>query len=111
MLELTIGELVKRRRAELNLTQAQLAEKINSDACYISRIETGIRKPSSEYIKALANALNVSSDYLLGIDSNVVLHEHVSDMEKVLQELVEEDKELMIKWFYEFASKCKKKNN
>ncbi len=111
MLELTIGELVKRRRTELNLTQAELAEIINSDAYYISRIETGARKPSAEYLKSLANALNVSSDYLLGIDSNIVLHEHVSDMEKVLQSLVKEDKELMIKWFYEFAAKCEKKDN
>ena len=43
MLELTVGEFVKRRRIELNLTQAELAEKINSDTCYISRVETGAR--------------------------------------------------------------------
>lgn len=87
MLELTVGEFVKRRRIELNLTQAELAEKINSDTCYISRVETGARKPTVDNLAALANALEVSSDYLLGLNSNIVLHEHVSDMEKVLQSL------------------------
>lgn len=40
VLELTVGELVKRRRNELGLTQAKLAEMINSDPYYISKIET-----------------------------------------------------------------------
>lgn len=109
MLELTVGEFVKRRRIELNLTQAELAEKINSDTCYISRVETGTRKPTVDNLAALANALQVSSDYLLGLNSNIVLHEHISDMEKVLQSLVEEDKEAAIRLFYEFTSRCKTK--
>lgn len=109
MLEITVGELVKKQRKKLNLTQAELAEKINSDSCYISRIETGSRKISIDNLAALANALNTSCDYLLGLSSNIVLHEHVSDMERTLQTLNEEDRVLMIKWFYEFASKLKAK--
>ena len=109
MLELTVGEFVKKRRTELNLTQAELAEKINSDTCYISRIETGARKPSVENLAILSNALGVSSDYLLGLSSNIVLHEHVSEMEKVLQNLINEDKEAAIRHFYEFTSRCKTK--
>lgn len=110
MLELTVGEFVKKRRTELNLTQAELAERINSDACYISRIETGARKITINNLAALANALDVSSDYLLGLSSNIVLHEHVSDMEKVLKSLIDEDKEATIKLFYEFTSRCRTKD-
>ncbi len=110
MLELTIGEFVKKRRTELNLTQAELAERINSDACYISRIETGARKITINNLVALANALDVSSDYLLGLSSNIVLHYHVSDMEKVLKSLIDEDKEAAIKLFYEFTSRCRTKD-
>ncbi len=109
MVELTLGDLVRKRRIELNLTQAELAEIMNVDSCYISRIETGARKPNLDSLKSFANALNVSSDYLLGIESNIFLHNCVSDMEKVLQNLVEEDRLLMINWFYEFAAKCKTK--
>ena len=109
MLEITVGELVKKQRKKLNLTQAELAEKINSDSCYISRIETGTRKISIDNLVALANALNTSSDYLLGLSSNVVLHEHISEMERILQSLSEEDREFMIKWFYEVAKKLKSK--
>lgn len=109
MLEITVGELVKKQRKKLNLTQAELAEKINSDSCYISRIETGTRKISIDNLVALANALNTSSDYLLGLSSNVVLHEHVSEMERILQSLSEEDRKFMIKWFYEIATRLKAK--
>lgn len=94
----------------MNLTQAELAEIINSDACYISRIETGARKPTVDNLAALANALNISCDYLLGVSSNVVLHEHVSEMERILQSLAAEDREMMIRWFYEFAENAKQKN-
>lgn len=109
MLEITVGEFVKKRRTELNLTQAELAEKINSDACYISRIETGARKITIDNLAALANALEVSSDYLLGISSDIVLHKHVSEMERILQTLNDEDKEMMIRWFYDFSAKLNKK--
>lgn len=109
MLEITVGEFVKKRRTELNITQAELADRINSDACYISRIETGARKITIDKLAALANALNVSSDYLLGLSSNIVLHEHVSDMEKTLCALIDEDKESAIRLFYEFTSRCKTK--
>lgn len=108
-MELTVGELIKKRRIELGLTQAELAEKINSDTYYISRIETGARKPTVDYLAALSNALEVSSDYLLGLSSNIVLHEHVTNMEEVLQNLVDEDKEAAIRLFYEFTSRCKTK--
>lgn len=107
MPEINVGDFIKKRRTELNLTQAELAEKINSDSCYISRIETGARKISINNLAELANALEVSSDYLLGLKSNIVLHEHVSDMEKVLKNLVEEDREAAIKLFYEFTSRCR----
>lgn len=107
---ITVGEFVKKRRTELNLTQAELAEKINSDACYISRIETGARKPTIDNLAALSNALNVSSDYLLGLNSNIVLHEQVSEMEKILRSLTDEDRNAAIRIFYEFTSRCKTKD-
>lgn len=109
MLELTVGEIVKNRRKELGLTQAQLAEMINSDPYYISRIESGGRKPGRKYLKKLANALNLSCDSLMGLDSDVVLHEQATEMEKVLKSLNEEDREFIIKLFYDIAQRCRKK--
>ena len=43
MLEITVGEFVKKRRTELNLTQAELAEKIMPD-CGFTAEETALVK-------------------------------------------------------------------
>ena len=91
-----IGHIIKSRRKELNLTQAQLAELINSDEYYISAIETGRRKPGRKFLVSFSNALNIPVDTLLGIESNIVLHETVSELENKLQKLSNEDKELVL---------------
>lgn len=53
-------------REEKKVTQAELAKKADLQTAAISHFETGQRKPSFENLKRLADALNVSIDYLLG---------------------------------------------
>lgn len=50
------------------LTQAQLAEKTGLPSTSISHFENpeGTRKPSFDNLRRLANALDVTTDYLLG---------------------------------------------
>lgn len=95
----SIGNLIRMKRKELSLTQAQLAELIGSDEYYISAIETGKRKPGSKFLVSLSNALSIPIDYLLGLESNVVLHEQVSDLELKLQKLETKDREMLIDVF------------
>lgn len=45
------------RRAELDVTQFQVARKVGFDAAKLSRIENGLVDPSAEDIAALAKAL------------------------------------------------------
>ncbi len=47
-------------------SQSQLAEKANLPPSSIAHFETGTRKPSFDTLRRLANALEVSTDYLLG---------------------------------------------
>ena len=54
-----IGEAVRRRREELRLTGAQLAEKAGMAPSAVSQIETGKRTPSSSSVVKLAAALGV----------------------------------------------------
>ena len=54
-----IGEEVRRRREELRLTGAQLAEKAGMAPSAVSQIETGKRTPSSSSVVKLAAALGV----------------------------------------------------
>ena len=48
------------------LNQGQLAHRANLQASAVSHFETGARKPSFDNLKRLADALNVTTDYLLG---------------------------------------------
>lgn len=96
MIKNSIGNLIRAKRKELNLTQAQLAEAIGSDEYYISTIETGRRKPGNKFLVSLSNALGISVDSLLGFESNVVLHETVSEMEERLQKLSTDDREMVL---------------
>lgn len=65
-----IGYRIKKAREANRVTQKELAEKIDVfDNSYISKLELEIRKPTVEDIIKLALVLNVTSDYLCGIDN------------------------------------------
>lgn len=63
-----LGEKVKKRRLELNLTQEELAKKMGySSRVSINKIELG-RPVSQKIIARLAETLDVSIPYLMGWD-------------------------------------------
>jgi transcriptional regulator with XRE-family HTH domain len=53
-----------RARLDAGLTQAQLAERIGTKQSSISRLEGGDAEPSSDMLRRLAAALNVSFEIL-----------------------------------------------
>lgn len=61
------GERLARIRKERGFTQVELADKIGSIQAILSDYERGKSKPSSDMLAALALALEVSCDELLGI--------------------------------------------
>jgi len=61
-----LGERIRKARLAKGLTQKQLAEILNVTDATVNRYEKGIRKPDPEMLKAIADVLNVSIDYLLG---------------------------------------------
>jgi len=63
----TLGELIKIRRKKLDMNQRQLAKASGITPATISRLESGqVRELKSEALKRLADALNVTVDYLVG---------------------------------------------
>ena len=62
-----LGETIKNARIEKKLTQPQLAKLVGVSAGMISIWENNINEPKASYIKALAEALEISADYLLGL--------------------------------------------
>jgi transcriptional regulator with XRE-family HTH domain len=57
---------LKTARETRQLSQAELASLADLQASAISHFETGTRKPSFANLRRLADALDVSTDYLLG---------------------------------------------
>lgn len=63
----TIGERIKKARELRNMTQSQLGEKLGVTGVTVMRYEKGQREPNIETIFNLAEKLNVSASYLLGV--------------------------------------------
>ena len=62
----TMAERLKELRIKNNLTQAQVAEKLNISRPAYTYYETGKKQPSIETLKALADLYTTSVDYLIG---------------------------------------------
>ncbi len=95
---MNIGELVRTRRKELNMTQVELAEDICTQAM-VSKIEQGLINPSSQLIKKVADRLSISVSYFyedemeeieiqnLEKDIRFLLHKQdVKELRKVLKD-------------------------
>lgn len=64
---MNIGEVIKSRRQEKNLTQAELAARLNITPQAVSRWEMGISYPDIVMLPRIGEVLQVSADRLLGI--------------------------------------------
>lgn len=56
---LSVGKQIKHFRTLKELTQKELAKKINTDRAYISEIENDIKFPSIELLKKIIEVLNM----------------------------------------------------
>ena len=57
-------------REERNLTQADVANAINTSITNIGRWEKGLNEPTANYLIQLADYFDVSLDYLVGRTDN-----------------------------------------
>ena len=74
---------VERKRTEANLTQVELAEKAGVTARTIQNYELGSRKPSNMVtIQKIADALNTTTEYLLGSSGTYVVEAHEKAAQK-----------------------------
>lgn len=63
--KLTMGDRLKDARKRLNMTQEDLAERVDVTTFYIGEIERGTKTPSLDLFIKLIEVLDVSADYLL----------------------------------------------
>lgn len=59
-------EIIRRRRIELNLSQADVAKAVGVDQRHIRRYETGEAQPTLQVARALARTLRITLDELAG---------------------------------------------
>lgn len=60
-----LGKRIRNQRQAMQWTQEDLAERVGVSTSFVGHIERGSRKASIETLVAFANALNVTTDYLL----------------------------------------------
>ena len=68
-----IGDRIRLLREKHNLSQVQLAEKINVSKQSVSNWENNNIVPSIDILKKLALFFNVSTDYLLELNDRIFL--------------------------------------
>lgn len=86
---------LKEARVLRGMSQADLAAKAGLPPASVSHFESGPRKPSFDNLKALASALDVTTDYLLGRSEKPdASAETVGRLHRDLHKLTSQDLEL-----------------
>ena len=65
-----IAEKVKKLKEQKGLSQVELARLLGITRSSVNAWEMGISVPSTQYIVDLAGVFDISTDYLLGVDSS-----------------------------------------
>ena len=78
---MSFGSIMSQLRKESGLSRDELAKMIGTSGAIIGRYERDDMKPSIEIAVKIANALNISLDYLVG-NSNLIFKD-----KKVLQRI------------------------
>ena len=84
---IALGGRIKNKRLELNLTQEQLAEKLELSAVYIGQIERGERKMTIETLVKLANTLNSSIEELLKDSTTTNINARLNELVNIAKQL------------------------
>lgn len=87
-----IGKRIREYRKLKNLSQEQLAEKINISTTHMSHIETGSTKLSLQVLVDIAKVLNVNTDDLIFEQKSQIL---VNRINNILSECNEEQIEVI----------------
>lgn len=62
---MNIGENLRQLRAEKNITQAEIAERLDVTQVFISKVESNIKRLSVEQVFELSQILDCSTDAII----------------------------------------------
>ena len=69
----SLADRIRLLRESMDLTQADLARMLGISRSGVNAWEMGISTPSTAYVVELSQLFHVSTDYLLGLSTNVTL--------------------------------------
>ena len=69
---MSLGERMKDRRIELGMSQRDLAERCEVSQGMINQMERGTKSPSLQLGFIISKVLNVSVNWLLGVDDSQI---------------------------------------
>lgn len=97
-------------REQRQMSQSELAEKAGLQPSAVSHFESGRRAPSFQNLKALADALVVTTDFLIGgsVDTGIS-NEAATLLFRHAKKMSEEDLETLTNIAEVFAKKAKPK--
>ncbi len=86
------GYRLRELRLSKQMTQAQVAKRLNLSKTTISGYENNIKTPSIDVLVRLANLYGVTSDYILGIEKKkvLVIDGLTDNEERILKALIQE---------------------
>ena len=87
-----LGSRLKHIRLQRGLTQKMLARKINKSISAVSSYESNAQLPPLDVLESIARVLNVSIDYLVGLDdSNTYSTRNLTTEQKEIIDLLLQD--------------------
>ena len=93
-------------REKRDLSQRELASRAHFQASAISHFETGGRKPSFDNLRRLADALDVTTDYLLGRVTDAQALAGADKLHRHLDRLTTADRNIAEKFLKMLADKA-----
>ena len=94
-------------REKRGLSQGDLANRAGLQASAISHFETGTRKPSFDNLRRLADALDVTTDYLLGRVTDDQALAGADKLHRHLDRLTTDDRDIAENFLKMLADKAK----
>lgn len=71
LIENSFGERLKTARKHLSITQEELASKAGLSTITISKLESGVNKPSFDVIIALSHSMDIEPNYFFGWSNEI----------------------------------------
>ncbi len=109
---MNFGQRLKKARLDKGFSQTELANQVGIHYTQIGRYETKGAQPSAEILSKLANALEVSSDYLTNGTSDDLAESSLTDKEllnqfKLIEKMPEAKRSVVKEFLDAFITKDK----